>query len=78
MNIMIENLAPEITNEKLEKIFSEFGFVEYVHISNISGEPFEKATGFVEMPIKAQAYSAVKNLDGVKLLNNIVKVQVFD
>lgn len=65
MKIMIENISREVTEHKLKKLFSKYGFVEHVHIS----EYYDKigAMAVIEMPIEKQAYEAIDNLDGTHL-----------
>jgi RNA recognition motif-containing protein len=67
MNIFVGNLSRELTEEDLRKAFEPFGQVTSVAIvrDKYSGE--SKGFGFVEMPGKAQAQSAITRLNGNEL-----------
>jgi cold-inducible RNA-binding protein len=67
MNIYVGNLSYEITEEDLKKAFEIYGAVDTVTIikDNYSGR--SKGFGFVEMPAKAEAQSAIEGLNGKDL-----------
>jgi len=56
--LYIGNLKYSVTNEQLEKLFSEYGEVKHVNI--IEGRGF----GFVEMSNPSEAEAAKEALDG--------------
>ncbi len=64
MNIFVGNMNRDITKENLENEFKKFGEVETVTIliDRINGE--WKAFGFVEMPVREEAYEAIGTMDG--------------
>ena len=74
LNIYIGNLARDVTEEDLRKTFSAYGKITDVKVikDRESGEP--KGFGFVEMPLDAEARSAIKNLNGTELKGQTVKV----
>ena len=74
MNIYIGNLSSEATEEDLQQAFEAFGQVESVKIikERFSGE--SKGFGFVEMPDKAEAQSAINDLNGKELKGRALKV----
>ncbi len=74
MNIYVGNLLPEISEEDLREAFEAFGQVTSVTIikDKSSGEP--RGFGFVDMPIKAEAQSAMTGLKGKELKGQILKV----
>ncbi len=74
MNIYVGNLSYEVTEEDLRKTFEAFGEVESVKIikERFSGE--SKGFGFVEMPDKAEAQSAINDLNGTELKGRMLNV----
>ena len=67
MNIYVGNLSREVTEEDLKLAFEPFGQVKSVTLIKdmFSGE--SKGFGFVEMPGKAEAQSAINGLNGKDL-----------
>jgi RNA recognition motif-containing protein len=67
MNIYVGNLANTLTDGDLRQAFEAFGQVASINIikDKFSGE--SRGFGFVEMPDKAQAEAAIKNLNGQDL-----------
>jgi len=67
MNIYVGNLSRDVTEEDLRQAFEAFGEVATVTIikDKFSGEP--RGFGFVEMPAKAEAQSAITGLNGKDL-----------
>ncbi|MFQ6618899.1 MAG: RNA recognition motif domain-containing protein [Fidelibacterota bacterium] len=74
MNIYVGNLSPEVTEEDLRKSFETFGQVASVTIikDKFSGE--SRGFGFVEMPAKAEAQSAITGLNGKELKGRMLNV----
>ena len=74
MNIYVGNLSYEVTEEDLQKAFEAFGQVESVRIikDKYSGE--SKGFGFVEMPAKAEAQSAIEDLNDKELKGRTLNV----
>lgn len=74
MNIYVGNLSREISEEDLREAFEAFGQVTSVTIikDKFSGEP--RGFGFVEMPAKAEAQSAMTSLEDKELKGRILKV----
>jgi len=74
MNIYVGSLSREITEEDLRQAFESFGQVASVSIikDKFSGEP--RGFGFVEMPAKAEAQSAITGLNGKELKGQALKV----
>jgi len=74
MNIYVGNLALNVTEEDLQKVFEAFGNVESVKIikDRYSGE--SRGFGFVEMPTGAEAQSAIQGLNGKELKGLMLKV----
>ncbi len=64
MNIYVGNLSHEVTEEDLRQAFEAFGQVTSAKIitDRYTGE--SRGFGFVEMPTKAEAQSAITELNG--------------
>lgn len=67
MNIYVGNLAPNLTEDELRAVFEEFGQVDTVKIitDRYSGE--SRGFGFIEMPAKAEAQTAMTELNNAEL-----------
>ena len=74
MNIYVGNLSYEVTEDDLKQAFGAFGQVETVKIikDRWTGQP--RGFGFVEMPERAEAHSAINGLNGKDLKGRPVKV----
>jgi len=74
MNIYVGNLSYGVTEEDLKQAFEGFGQVETVKIikDRYSGE--SKGFGFVEMPAKGEAESAINDLNGKDLKGRALNV----
>jgi RNA recognition motif-containing protein len=74
MNIYVGNLSYGVTEEDLKQAFEGFGQVETVKIikDRYSGE--SKGFGFVEMPAKDEAESAINDLNGKDLKGRALNV----
>jgi RNA recognition motif-containing protein len=74
MDIYVGNLSFEVTEAELKEAFSAFGQVESVKIiiDNYSGR--SKGFGFVEMPDRGQAQSAIEGLQGKELKGRAINV----
>ena len=73
MNIYIANVSYETTEEDLQQAFEAFGRVGSVKIikDRYSGE---WGFGFVEMPVRAEATSAINGLNGTLLKGAMLQV----
>ena len=74
MNIYIGNLSYEVTEEDLKQAFETFGEVESVKIIKDKYTNRSKGFGFVEMPAKAEAQSAINDLNGKELKGRTLNV----
>ena len=74
MNIYVGNLSREVTEDDLREAFEEFGQVASVTLikDKFSGE--SRGFGFVEMPAKAEAQSAINGLNGKELKGETLNV----
>jgi len=74
MNIYVGSLSYKATDDDLRKEFEGFGQVESVNIikDRYSGE--SRGFGFVEMPNKDEAQSAIEGLNGRELKGRKISV----
>ena len=74
MNIFVGNLAREVTEADLRKVFEPFGQVVSATIirDKFSGE--SRGFGFVDMPASAEAQSAITRLQGMPLQGRTLNV----
>lgn len=74
MNIYVGNLSYEVTEDDLRLAFEQFGHVESANIIKDKYSGRSKGFGFVEMPSKAEAQSAIDGLNGKELQGRALKV----
>lgn len=74
MNIYVGNLAPDVTEEDLKTAFTAFGQVQTATVikDKFSGE--SRGFGFVEMPAKAEAQTAITEMNGKDLKGRTLNV----
>jgi len=74
MNIYVGNLAADVSEDDLRKLFETFGAVLTINIikDRYTGET--RGFGFIEMPTELEAQAAIKGLDGTKLNNKVLAV----
>ena len=74
MNIYVGNLANQATEDDLKKAFEAFGQVESANIikDKFSGE--SRGFGFVQMPSKQEAQSAIEKMNGTDLMGRTINV----
>jgi len=74
MNIYVGGLSRDVTEEDLRQAFETFGKVESVTIikDKFSGE--SRGFGFVEMPAKIEAQSAITGMNGKELKGRAINV----
>jgi RNA recognition motif-containing protein len=74
MNIYVGNLSYDVTEEELKQAFEAFGEVESVRIIKDMYSGRSKGFGFVEMPGKAEAQSAIDGMNEKELKGRTIKV----
>ena len=74
MNIYVGNLSSEVTEEDLRQAFEAFGNVTSVKIIKDKYTGMSRGFGFVEMPAKAEAQSAISDLNGKELKEQTLNV----
>jgi len=74
MNIYVGNLSHETTDDDLRQAFEAFGQVESASVikDRFSGE--SRGFGFVEMPSKTEAETAIQEMNGKDLKGRSVSV----
>lgn len=74
MNIYVGSMSYNVTEEDLKEAFEAFGEVESVKIIKDMYSGRSKGFGFVEMPSKAEAQSAIEGLNGNELKGRTLNV----
>ena len=74
MNIYVSNLGYSFQDEDLSKLFGEYGDVSSAKVITDKFTNRSKGFGFVEMPDKQAAETAIRELDGKMLDGRSVKV----
>ncbi len=74
MNIYIGNLSRDVTEDDLRHAFEAFGQVSSANVikDRFSGE--SKGFGFVEMPSREEAQTAIESLNGKELKGRTLTV----
>ena len=74
MNIYVGNLSREVTEEDLRQAFEAFGQVASATVikDRFSGE--SRGFGFVDMPTKTEAQSAIAGMNGKDLKGRTLNV----
>ena len=74
MKIYVGNISYDVTEEDLRQAFEAMGQVTSVSIIKDKFSGRSKGFGFVEMPEKAEAESAITNLNGKELQGRALNV----
>jgi RNA recognition motif-containing protein len=74
MNIFVGNLSREATENDVKQKFDPFGNVLSVRIVRDMFSRESKGFGFVEMPGRAQAETAIRQLNATELLGKPMTV----
>ena len=64
MNIYVGNLSHDVSTEDLRQAFEAYGEVSSANIIKDKYSGQSRGFGFVEMPDKAEAQTAIENLNG--------------
>jgi RNA recognition motif-containing protein len=67
MNIYVGNLERAVTDDELKAIFTEFGEITSASVIRDKYTGESRGFGFVEMPAKAEAIEAIKQVDGKEI-----------
>ena len=74
MNIFIGNLSYNVTGGDLRQAFEAFGQVASATVIKDKQSGRSKGFGFVEMPVQAEAQSAIEVLNGKALKGRTITV----
>jgi len=74
MNIYVGNLSRDVTEDDLRQAFEAFGQVESANIIKDRFSSESRGFGFVQMPSKNEAQSAIDGLNGKDLMGRTVNV----
>ena len=74
MNIYVGNLSYKVTEEELKQAFETFGEVETTKIIKDMYSGRSRGFGFVEMPTRTEAESAIEGLNGKEMKGRELKV----
>lgn len=74
MNIFVGNLSREVTNEDLQQAFQAFGEVTTANVIRDKFSGDSRGFGFVEMPAKAAAQTAIAEMNGKELKGRAINV----
>ena len=74
MNIFIGNLSFNVTEGDLRQAFEAFGQVASATVIKDKQSGHSKGFGFVEMPVQAEAQSAIEVLNGKALKGRTITV----
>jgi RNA recognition motif-containing protein len=73
-NIYVGNLSYQLTDDDLRTAFADFGQVTSAKIITDRDTGQSKGFGFVEMPVAADAKTAIEKLDGTELKGRKLRV----
>ncbi len=73
-DIYVKNLAPDMTEEDLKKLFSVVGRVKSITMVTDPKQGQAKGTAYVSMATSDEAKQAINTLDGTRFLNKIIKL----
>jgi len=74
MNIYVGNLSYSVTEDDLKQAFEAFGQVASVSIIKDKFSNQSKGFGFVEMPSKDEAESAIREMNGKEMEGRTLNV----
>jgi len=74
MNIYVGNLSQQVTENDLREAFESFGQVTAIKIIKDRLTSESKGFGFIEMPTKQEATSAMDDLNGTDLKGKTITV----
>ncbi|MGR6873143.1 RNA recognition motif domain-containing protein [Pseudomonas sp. HK3] len=75
MKLLIRNLARTTTEEEVKSLFEPFGAVQSCTLVMDAQTGESKGFGFIEMPSPGEAKAAAKNLNGMEIAGNAIRVK---
>jgi len=74
VNIYVGNMSGDITEEDLREAFGAYGQVSSAKVIKDKYSDVSRGFGFVEMPAKAEAESAISGMNGTELKGQTLTV----
>jgi RNA recognition motif-containing protein len=74
MNIYVGNLAADVTEDDLRKLFEAFGQVESANVVKDKFSGQSRGFGFVDMPSRKDGISAIAGVNGKSVKGQALKV----
>jgi RNA recognition motif-containing protein len=74
MNIFVGNLAKDVSEQDLEKLFSSYGNVKSTKVIRDLFSGSSKGFGFVEMAVQSEAVTAINELNTKELKGQKITV----
>ncbi|MBN1982993.1 MAG: RNA-binding protein [Chitinivibrionales bacterium] len=74
MNIYVGNLSPDLSEDELRQAFAAYGSIESVSIIKDKYSGQSRGFGFVEMPSKTEAQTAIEELNNKELKGQTMSV----
>jgi RNA recognition motif-containing protein len=75
MNIYVGNLSLETTEDDLRQAFEAFGQVRFINIVRSKDGGELRSFGFVGMPSKEEAQTAINKMNGKDLKGQVISVE---
>lgn len=75
MKIFVANVDYSVTENQIKEMFARFGDVKAVKLVTDNQTQRSRGYGFVEMPLKLEAYNAIENLDGRTIKERTITVK---
>ncbi len=75
MNLLIRNLARTTTEAELRTMFEVYGAIQSCILVMDKNTGDSKGFGFIEMPKPGDAKAAMKNLNGIEIDGNKIRVK---
>ena len=75
MKLLARNLARTTTEAELKALFEAYGKVQYCSLATDKDSGSSKGFAFIEMPRPGDAKAAVKNLNGISVAGNKIRVK---
>lgn len=75
MKLLVRNLARTTTEDEVKSLFEPFGAVQSCTLVMDAQTGRSKGFGFVEMPNPGEAKAATKNLNGMEIAGNVIRVK---
>lgn len=75
MKLLVRNLARNISEDALKKLFEDIGSVQSCNLVLDQASGASKGFGFVEMPKNGEAKAAIKMLNGKEISGTKIRVK---